>query len=323
MDRLVLGNTKEGKVSISLKDMEQHMSILGSTGTGKSFLLLGLLWKICMYFGVALIDPKGSTSQEFIARLAEDAPPSIRQKIIYLDKDFSLDPLYVPDWITGREYTETLSRKIDLTARAIARIDRNVDFSQMSRKYRHTTNFLWMVGVRRGKKAPLGFATSLRQVQTIGTNAWNRVFASVNRHLPKFVSEDLLWVCRLPKGRRELELDSTISGLRKIITVDTMPLFSSSASPVDFEEIMQNEEMLICDFGPPRSREVSRVLSHIVFGSLLEAAQNVPRERTYYVALEEAPMVLGADIRDALLRARGFNMSLILLAQSILSYEEE
>ena len=323
-----IGRTVRGLFEIRFSEMKRHGLLSAVTGAGKSFLGLIMMAGLLEHdIAFGCIDPKGDTVQDFESSLAEHwsrIDPLWRRKIIILRDDFSFEPLYIPPNVTGRQYRDMLARKVDWTVRAITRVDKTADPTTTARRTRHTANILHMLGVRRGKKKPIGFHKALDACQDIGTKAWWRVFNDCKDHMDRIHAKDLIWLATLPPRDRAYFLDSSITGLRKVLSSPvTMRLFASDAPPVDFEAIMRNGQTLLCDFGPPKSREVGHVLSHFVFSGLLEGAMMCPPRRTYVTFVEEAFLVFGPDVEDALLRARSFNLSVFLLCNAIDTFLEE
>lgn len=330
MPLIKFGDSMDGPLFLRPDDIFCHWLICGQTGSGKS-KLLEQIFRQLIRFGIsfALIDPKNDTADDTIAWIAEEherdalSPLTIR-KLIVLDDNFAVDPLHVPDTITGLEYERRLESCIDWLARSCARIDHQPDFSQMPRRHRHSKNFLWMQGVRRGTKKPLGFGNILKSLQLIGTEAWDRIFEDTVRYLPEDIANDLRWLRSLPARDRAFFLDSSISGFRKILSPATLPIFAGRAKPISFQEIIARGQIVLCRFGERTgySPEFGRVLGHIVFGGLLQAAAIVRPKTPYFIAVEEANLVLGPDLLDGLRRARAFNLFIIVLGQSLSCFEE-
>ncbi|WP_232668306.1 type IV secretion system DNA-binding domain-containing protein [Pseudonocardia sp. TRM90224] len=80
-----IGSGRRGRaVGVSVPDARHHLHVVGSTGTGKSTLLVQLiLADIRRRRGVVVIDPKGDLVTDVLAHL----PPAKRQQALIIDPD--------------------------------------------------------------------------------------------------------------------------------------------------------------------------------------------------------------------------------------------
>jgi hypothetical protein len=323
---VLLGINKHhgGEVPIGLTaaERERHVYVIGGTGNGKTTLLqYGIVQDIRNGKGVAIIDPHGDLSETLLRYIPEER---IKDVIYFNPRDIAhpigLNLLEQPEGLSEDE----LLLEQDFITEAVVSVFRKI-FSEDDSGGHRIEHFLRNT-IHTAFTVP---DATLFTVYKLLTNAKFR--RSVTS---KLTDDDLIdfWKGEFNQAGdyQQVKMSSGVNAKlgRFQRSVVSRRILEQSKSTIDFDDIIQNNKILICNFSKGHvGEDTSTLLGISVMAKLQLAALRRSRlgqtERTpFYLYVDEFQNFATTSFVQLLSEARKYKLFLTMAEQSTAQQEE-
>lgn len=336
---------RPGPFLIHEEALWRHLLCVGSTGSGKSFLvrlICDLL--IGNYRGVCVLDPAGDLTEDLAVlihrRAIATGCDAIRQRVHYLELTpasvfgwdlmrFTRDP-NLSDALQANARVAWLHAEAHRIAKIVVACMGEDSLLGKPRLERLLIDSLVAVGTavnRDGKHLPLSEILVLLNVRH---SRHNEVYATVARFLPSEVRSDLQLLRALRDQPAKLfeQIEAPTNRIRNLMSPLVKAVFAETARSIPFEKILRERGVLLVNLRETRyfSPQQAQVIGALFFQRIRETAAMAERadRQRYYVVLEEASALIGTTgdgVRTALQQARKHKLSVCLLGQSKESFQ--
>lgn len=309
-----------------------HIYTVGTSGSGKSSLLLHLVWELATKgWGTGVIDPHRSLAEGALVYLLTHRDSS------YMDRPFLHDPF--------RRGKANLDKVIYVDpARTDFLIPANILKSSYANEYETTDNVIEgfvRVWPDMDQRAPRFEQILSNSLPVLAKN--DRSIVELERFLtdiefqmrllnrindPKIASFWLNQYARWGK-ERDLWINSVLNKVdRLIFTPQLRYMFGATENRLDFRRIIDEGKILLIDLGGFKKR--TQRLIGCIFLTLLEQAVlsrvgQTEEERTpYYLVIDEFPMFTTLDVNALsffLSESRKFRFYIALAHQGVYQYQ--
>ena len=326
-------------LSVPYEHLSTHMALLGTTGSGKSRMVQG----ICQHFistmhGFTFIDPHGDTAEALLDYCVRQAIRSGDDEIIprlhYLQPSehqmFSFDPLRISrDWDERADATFAERNRIRTRAKGLVdvllRRFSGVDKDVMRRLGRWLENAMVVLATPLPSGERLAFSDILVMLQPTHAD-YPRIIKQLRSKLPAAILEDLDYLTSLPRRRdQDFYLESSMNNVRAFADDTTEAIFGNHATPIDFEKVLKQREILIVNLRPSPSlpESTARSIADFLIHSLSSAAAGLTKkERTSHTLfIDEASQFVAEDLGQYLDQARKWKLSVALIGQQLSSFQ--
>jgi Helicase HerA, central domain len=334
---------KVGHFTLSESDLQQHVTVLGRTGTGKSRFLTSLITQhLEQRRALLLIDPDNDLLEDCLASVVKQVMsgqqsakllrrlhsivPSPRQSFRYdpfalqLHKD-------IPAELLPSVRAAWLHAQVERVADVFQRANGQASFERMPRLHRVLVNVLTAVGTLvRGRHLPLSEAVVLLTPQH---PRHADVLSMIAPGLPTEIRlelEELSQFKRVEDLRRETE--STLNRLRAIIGPVVKSIFTSDGSEPAFRlhDAIQRGHIVLVGIRPTPylNAEQGRLLANLFLCDAVQTALITPRAQRRPLTLmidEAAEFASSPEIDLCLRRGRKLKLGLVLAAQTLQSFQ--
>jgi hypothetical protein len=318
-DNLALGRLDDGSVlRLDRQALEQHVHMMGGTGTGKSTLMLNMIAED-MRAGraVLLIDPHGDLWEKAL-RLV---PPARRHDLVLVHPTdprgaFTMNALERLGDDAEIEHARIVDEFLDLFKRTLWR-DVPEAFGPMFENY-FRNGLLLLLNAHDNDASVLDFprvfgddsfrADLLRKCTNKDVSFfWNRIVseargdADLDNHAPYVV-------CKL----------TPITG-----NVTLKRILGANRSTLDLGRVIERQQICLINLAQPHiGKEASRFLGGVITARLVAVAKaqcRLPPEQRHrmHVYMDEFQTYISAGLADALAEVRKFGLNLVLANQSL------
>jgi len=312
----------ETPIGLTAAERERHVYVIGGTGNGKTTMLqYGLVQDIQEGKGVAIIDPHGDLSETLLRYIPEDR---IKDVIYFNPRDIAhpigLNLLEQPEGLSEDE----LLLERDFITEAVVSVFRKI-FSEDDSGGHRIEHFLRNT-IHTAFTVP---DATLFTVYKLLTNAKFR--NSVTR---KLTDEDLIdfWKGEFNQAGdyQKVKMSSGVTAKlgRFQRSVVSRRILEQPKSTIDFDDIIQNNKILICNFSKGHiGEDTSTLLGISVMTKLQLAALRRSRlgqtERTpFYLYVDEFQNFATTSFVQLLSEARKYKLFLTMAEQSTAQQEE-
>jgi hypothetical protein len=301
-------------VTLTSKDMNSHMHILGTTGAGKSKEMEDMMrYHISNGDGICLLDPHGDVYKNMLDYVTLK---QMGRKVILIDPNDE-------DWAVGINYLEYDPKLRSSTSHAsevmkgIAKVFGGEDTDIMPRLQRWERNALIPLIERKFTVVELSQIVDpersfvrkliLEEVENYEVlDEWDRFEQAPRRDKESYVEAVLNRANKFTIGRN----------IRRI--------FCQTKSTVDFRKAMDEGKIILCNLACNKlSYEEQRMLGIVIIDKIVQAGKSrvdIPERsrRPFYFYLDEfGQFVVSEDISIALQELRKFGVSFILAHQEL------
>src|SRR6266436_62845 len=305
MARLILGKDVQTKkeVSISPGDRLRGLYILGSTGTGKTTLLVNLILQdIKIGRGLCFLDPHGDAIKDILTRI----PSNRENDIILLNPlhtamPFGLNLFSCPD--------STSDEQVALTCGLVMNVFERV----------------WNVGNETPRLADVLRNVTITLIENNLTMAEIPMLlldSSFRAQVVRNLSNETvkLWWQVYNNLRPTEQIELVSSTLNKVNAFLTNPLIariiSQAKSTIDFRSLMDEDKILLVELDP-RLEDISTLIGTTIIAKILEAAysrRDAPSQdrELFALYLDEAHRYETEDLTTLLAEARKYGIATTL-----------
>ncbi len=309
-------------IGLTLEERRRHMYMIGATGTGKTTLLLQMIHKdIANGKGVAVLDPHGDLVDQILGVLPKDR----MDDVVYFNP---YDVAY-PIGLNVMEMKEGLSesdiqREKDLVVSSMVSIFHKLYPARYSGpRMEHVLRNTVLTALELENP-------TLFTVYKLLTNKSYRKQVTVD--LKDQILKDF-WKQEFGKmgSYQQAELISPITNKlgRFLTTTITRNILNQTKSKLDFEDIMNNKKILICDLSKGKiGEDTSSFLGSLFIAKLQLAALNrvhVPQEKRtdFFLYIDEFQNFATMTFAQILSEARKYRLNTILAHQTISQIEDK
>ncbi len=323
---IVIAHNTYGETSVpiglTLEERRRHMYMIGATGTGKTTLLLQMIHKdIANGKGVAVLDPHGDLVDHILGVIPKDRIDDVVYFNPY-DVEYPIG-LNVMEMKEGLSESD-LQREKDLVVSSIVSIFHKLYPARYSGpRMEHVLRNTVLTALELENP-------TLFTVYKLLTNKSYR--KQVTANLKDQILKDF-WKQEFGKmgSYQQAELISPITNKlgRFLTTTITRNILNQTKSKLDFEDIMNNKKILICDLSKGKiGEDTSSFLGSLVIAKLQLAALNrvhVPQEKRtdFFLYIDEFQNFATMTFAQILSEARKYRLNTILAHQTISQIEDK
>lgn len=309
-------------IGLTLEERRRHMYIIGATGTGKTTLLLQMIYEdIKNGKGVAVIDPHGDLSE----RLLEVIPQERIQDVIYfnpydVEYPVGLNVLELPQSLRESD----LHREKDLIASSLISIFHKLYPARYSGpRMEHVLRNTVLTALE--LEDPTLF--SLYKLLT-NVDFRKKAVEKLNDEILKD-----FWKNEFEKlgSYQKAEVISPITNkLGRFLTAKmTRNILNQTKSKIDFEDIMNNKKILLCDLSKGKiGEDTSSFLGSLLIAKLQLAVFRrvlTPQDerKDFFLYIDEFQNFATLMFAQILSEARKYRLNTVLAHQTISQIEDK
>ncbi len=318
-DSLTLGRLDNGAaLRLDRQALEQHVHLIGGTGTGKSTLMLNMLAEAMRAGrGVLLVDPHGDLWEKAL-RLV---PPARRDDLVLVHPTdprgvFTMNALERLGEDLDIEHARIVDEFLDLFKRTLWRGVPEA-FGPMFENY-FRNGLLLLLNAKDKDASILDFP------RVFGDDFFR------SELLRKCTNRDVsfFWNGIVSEARGEADLDNhapyVVCKLTPITgNVTLKRILGATRSTLDLGRVIERQQICLINLAQPHiGKEASRFLGGVITARLVAAAKaqccRPPEQRLRIdVHLDEFQTYISAGLADALAEVRKFGLNLVLANQSL------
>lgn len=309
--RLHIGrNTKEGgQLYLTPADLITHVHCQGSTGVGKSRLILYIVQQLIKQGKqFALIDPHGTLYRALLDWLAlmRYSRPLVLFNPSHLKRIVGFNP-----FISGYTDEARLMTKAERLVTSTLRIwgaENPNSYSNIER---------WLRCI---------YYVVLEQQLSVGAIRYflywhqkperDKLIAKIKSESVKDQLRDFYSV---PEWKFKQDIESTRNKAQKFIHPQMRRIMGMRENNIDLQRIIDQKQMLLCNFQAAEDEliglENTRVLGTLLLSELWESFRKRSKPTEFYLLIDECYLYLGPDIQQILTEARKYGLHLLLFHQ--------
>ena len=303
-------------IGLTEKERERHMYIIGGTGNGKTTMLQYMIIQdIKNGKGVAVIDPHGDMAQEILTHIPEERI----KDVVYFNPDdlafpIGMNLLELDDKLTG----DDLLREKDLIAESVISIFRKIFSGDDSGG--HRIEYILRNTIQTALTVPdCTIFTIYRLLNDV------KYRSSIIKLLE---NEDLKHFWRNELGKAgDMQKVKMVAGItakvgRFLFSASAKRILEQPKSTIDFEYIINNSKILICNFSKGLiGEDTSELLGTAILAKLqlasLKRARIAQNERKpYYLYVDEFQNFATVSFVQMLSESRKYKLYLTMAEQS-------
>jgi hypothetical protein len=308
-------------VALPVADARHHLHLLGSTGSGKSTLMLRMiLADVAAHRGVVLIDPKGDLAADVLARL----PLSVVSRLVLIDPDQRGGAYFNPLQVIPGQLSPGQGADEDLVVDNIVSIFAKTFARHWGPRIDDVLRVACLT-LMRYPKARLSLVPPLlndKQFRAPYTVALND---------PAGLRGFWEWYEATPPGLRAQVTGAVLARLRSFLLRDFVRrTIGTETSSFDMSTVLDGGILIARLPKGQLGEETAKLLGSFVFARVWQAATaraRIPeaRRRDAAVYVDEAHNILNlaGSVSDQLAEARGYGLSLTLAHQNLAQLPRE
>jgi Type IV secretion-system coupling protein DNA-binding domain len=310
-------------IGLTQSERERHLYIIGGTGNGKTTMLFySILQDIRAGNGVAVIDPHG----DLASRILRYIPEHRIKDVIYLNPDdlsypIGVNLLELPEGITG----DDLLREKDLVTESTVSVLRKIFSDDDSG----------------GHRIEYVLRNSIQTALTLKNPTLFTIFDLLNdakfrRKAIKGVEDKNLinfWKNELGKAgefqRVKMAAGITAKIGRFLFSASAKRFLEQSKSTIDFDDILANKKILICNFSKGLLGEDTSalfgttILAKLQTAALRRARVEDSKRNPYYLYVDEFQNFATMSFVQMLSEARKYKLLLTMAEQSTSQQDQQ
>ncbi len=309
-------------IGLTIEERRRHMYLIGATGMGKTTLLLQMIYQdIKNGKGVAIMDPHG----DLATRLIGVIPQNRLEDVIY----FNPYDLEFPIGLNVLQMTEGLSdvekeREKDLIVSSLISVFLKLYPSNTARPRMEHVLRNTILAILSTEKPTLLTAYKMLVDKNLRDNIVSKLEDPL---LKEFWEKEF-------KGFGSFQRAELISPItnklgRFFTTKTTRNILTQENSKLDFDDIMNNKKILICDLSKGKiGEDISSFLGSLLILKLQLAALNrvhIPQDKRedFFLYIDEFQNFATMTFAQILSEARKYRLDTILAHQTISQIEDK
>lgn len=303
-------------IGLTEKEREKHVYLIGGTGNGKTTVLQNAIVNdIKNGKGLAVVDPHGDMAEEILKHIPEERI----KDVIYFNPDdienpIGLNLLEVPEGLSGNELLRERERIAESVVSILRKIfsDNDTGGSRIESMIRNAVYTAFEA------ENPTLFTI----YDLINDDKFrNKVVQKLdNEHLKKF------WLNEFGKagGMQQVKMAAGVTTKigRFLFSEAARRIMSQQKSTIDFDTLIEDGKILICNFSKGLLGEDTSALFGVVtiaklqLAALKRARLKKADRRPFYVYVDEFQNFATPSFVQMLAEARKYQMYLIMAEQS-------
>lgn len=310
-------------IGLTADERQRHLYIIGGTGNGKTTMMeYGIVQDIRNGKGVAMIDPHGDSARKILKYI----PKERLKDVIYLnprdlDHPIGLNLLELPEGLEGSELEHEKDRVAEAVISVLHKVfdDNEVSPYRIDRILRNAIHTAFTV------ENPTLF-TVLRLLTA----------SAYRKQVTKNLEDDSLkrfWKEELGKAGEFQRVKISGGPIARIEryerSVAARRMLEQPKSTVDFDDILNNSKILICNFSKGRLGEDTSALFGVTTLAKLQLAawrrdEIVEDERTpFYLYVDEFQLFATEAFMGLFSEARKYGLFVTIAQQSVAQLKEK
>ena len=319
LDVLIGENIHHGVITpigLTAAERERHMYVIGGTGNGKTTMLQYMIIQdIKNGKGVAVIDPHGDMAQEILTHIPEDRI----KDVVYFNPDdlaypIGMNLLEIDSSLTG----DDLLREKDLITESVISIFRKIFSDDDSGG--HRIEYILRNTIQTALTVP---DCTIFTIYGLLNDVKYR-----NSVIKLLENEDLKHFWRNELGKAgDMQKVKMVAGItakvgRFLFSASAKRILEQPKSTIDFEDIINNSKILICNFSKGLiGEDTSELLGTAILAKLqlasLKRARIAQNERKpYYLYVDEFQNFATVSFVQMLSESRKYKLYLTMAEQS-------
>ncbi len=310
-------------IGLTSTERERHMYIIGGTGNGKTTLLqYAIIQDIHKGKGVAIVDPHGDMAETILRHIPEDRV----KDVVYFNPDdlehpFAMNLLELSPDLNGND----LLREKDMITESVVSIFRKIFSDDDSGG--HRIEYVLRNAVHTAltvEGATLFTVLKLLQSPTYRRDISNKL---EDENLRDFWKNELGKAGDMQKVKMSAGITAKIG--RFNVNAAAKAILGQEKSTIDFEDIMDNGKILICNFSKGLlGEDVSElfgitILAKLQLASLRRARVKQSERKPYYLYVDEFQNFATPSFVQMLSESRKYRLFLTMAEQSTSQQEDQ
>ncbi len=309
-------------IGLTLEERRRHMYVLGATGTGKTTLLLKMIYEdIINGKGIAIIDPHGDLAERLIGVI----PDKRLEDVVYFNPYDVFNPIGLNVLEMSANVSDTeKQREKDLIVSSLISIFHKLYPARYSGpRMEHVLRNTVLTALELDNP-------TLFTVYKLLTNVSFRKQA-IEKLQDKILKD--FWKQEFGKlgSFQQAELISPITNKlgRFLTTTMTRNILIQKKSKLNFDDIMNNKKIIICDLSKGKiGEDTSSFLGSLIIAKIQLAALkrvHIPQEKRtdFFLYIDEFQNFATMTFAQILSEARKYRLNTILAHQTISQIEEK
>ncbi len=309
-------------IGVTLEERRRHTYIIGATGTGKTTLLLQMIYQdICKGNGLAVIDPHGDLAERLIGVIPKDRIKDVVYFNPYdIEFPIGLNVLEIPK---GLSEVELQREKDFITSTLISIFHKLYDARYSGPRMEHILRNVILTALEQDKP-------TLFTIYDLLTNM------SYRKQVTSKLTDEVLrsfWKNEFEKlgsFQKAEQISPITNKLGRFLTTSmTRNILNQSESKLDFEDIMNNKKILICNLSKGKIGEDTAYFLGGLFTAKIQLtalrrvhiAEN--KRPDFFLYIDEFQNFATMSFAQILSEARKYRLSVILAHQNTVQIEPD
>jgi hypothetical protein len=310
-------------IGLTKAERERHMYIIGGTGNGKTTMLqYQIIQDMQNGKGVAVLDPHGDMAETLLRHIPENRI----NDVVYFNPDdlehpFALNLLELTPGLTGNN----LLREKDIITESVISVFRKIFSDDDSGG--HRIEYVLRNAIHTAltvENATLFTVLKLLQNATYRRDITNKL---TDEDLKDFWKNELGKAGDMQKVKMSAGITAKIG--RFNVNASTKAILGEYKSTINFEDIMDNEKILICNLSKGMlGEDVSElfgitILAKLQLASLRRARIKQYQRKPYYLYVDEFQNFATPSFIQMLSEARKYRLFLTMAEQSTSQHDDQ
>lgn len=310
-------------IGLSAAERERHMYIIGGTGNGKTTMLqYQIIQDMQNGKGVAVLDPHGDMAETLLSHI----PQHRIKDVVYfnpddLDHPFALNLLELTPGLSGND----LLREKDIITESVISVFRKIFSDDDSGG--HRIEYVLRNAIHTAltvENATLFTVLKLLQNATFRRDVTNKL---TDEDLKDFWKNELGKAGDMQKVKMSAGITAKIG--RFNVNASSKAILGEYNSTLDFEDIMDNQKIFICNLSKGLlGEDVSElfgitVLAKLQLASLRRARVKQAQRKPYYLYVDEFQNFATPSFLQMLSEARKYKLFLTMAEQSTSQQDDQ
>jgi len=309
-------------IGVTLEERRRHTYIIGATGTGKTTLLLQMIYQdICKGNGLAVIDPHGDLAERLIGVIPEERVKDVVYFNPYdIEFPIGLNVLEIPD---GLSEVELQREKDFITSTLISIFHKLYDARYSGPRMEHILRNVILTALEQDKPTLFTIYDLLTN-----TNYRKQVTSKLTDEVLKSFWKNEFE--KLGSFQKAEQISPITNKLGRFLTTSmTRNILNQSESKLDFEDILNNKKILICNLSKGKIGEDTAYFLGGLFTAKIQltALRRVHIKESerpdFFLYIDEFQNFATMSFAQILSEARKYRLSVILAHQNTVQIEPD
>jgi len=313
----------ETSIGLTQEERQRHVYIIGGTGNGKTTMMLySIIQDIKAGKGLAVIDPHGDLAKTILEHIPEDRI----KDVIYFDPDdvdypIAVNLLELPEGLAGSE----LDKEKDRITESVISVFRKIFSKDDSGG--HRIEYVLRNSIQTALMFPNPTIFTVFELLT-NTDYRKKIISKLpNGTLKNFWKNELGSAGNMQRVKMSAGITAKIG--RFEFSTSTKRVMDNPKSSIDFDDILNSNKILICNFSKGRLGEDTSALFGTTILAKLQIAVNrrdkidENKRIPFYLYVDEFQNFATTSFVQMLSEARKYKLYLIMAEQSTSQQEEQ